>query len=135
MDLLSIIQQNTTEEITKRKLSFLFGEDVSVTKREIEKAKHGVYVDNPENRSLHRVGQEYGSKSKQDQPTQEVSLDEEESNKREVNPQVEQVLRKYAKETPTEQLQKFIKTTKDEVAKKYAEEEIRSRKSGLESRR
>lgn len=35
---------------------------------DIEKAAHGVYADNPENRRLNRVGQEYGHKKREEAP-------------------------------------------------------------------
>lgn len=35
---------------------------------DIEKARSGVYEDNPENRRLNRVGQKYGSKKKEEEP-------------------------------------------------------------------
>lgn len=41
-----------------------FGSDTS--EDSIEKARHGVYADTPENRKLNRVGREYGKSSKKE---------------------------------------------------------------------
>ena len=62
--------------LAKRKLvqdriekSFTDGLNVS---EEIEKASHGVYEDNAENRRKNRVGQEYGHAAQQKEPTGKV---------------------------------------------------------------
>ena len=45
-----------------------FGDGLNVSE-EIEKASHGVYEDNAENRRKNRVGQEYGHAAQQKEPT------------------------------------------------------------------
>lgn len=133
MDLLEIIRNNTTDTITKGRLGVLFGQDEPPI---LEKAKHGVYANTPENKKLNRVGAEYGTKGKgkEGQPKSVKKVDPE-MNKKPVDPQIEQKLKKYAKETPTEQLQKFIFSTKDEVAKLHAENEMKNRKNDLEKKK
>ena len=59
-NLTNLVVNNTQENILK---SFGYSND------EIEKARHGVYADTAENRKLKRVGQEYGSKKKEETPT------------------------------------------------------------------
>ena len=44
---------------------------------ELEKARHGVYADNAQNRRLNRVGKEYGSKKQEEQPSGKQSSKEE----------------------------------------------------------
>lgn len=77
MELTNLVVNRTAENITKA-----FGDD-------IEKARHGVYTDTPENRRLRRVGQKYGSKKgeeapkgrpqvKQEEPKQKGSVKKEE---------------------------------------------------------
>ena len=131
MDLLQIIRDNTTDSITKSRLDVLFGQDEPPI---IEKSRSGVYANNPENERLHRVGQRYGSAKKEEEPTQKKE-NQTEPSKQKSNPQVEQKLKKYAKETPTDQLQKFISSTKNEVAKLHAENEMKSRKGELEKKK
>ena len=46
---------------------------------DIEKAAHGVYEDNAENRRLNRVGQEYGHAAEQKEPTNKQPKKQEES--------------------------------------------------------
>lgn len=41
-----------------------------ILKNELFKARHGIYADTPENRRLHRVGQEYGHAAKEEVPGQ-----------------------------------------------------------------
>ena len=56
MELTNFVVNRTAENIAKA-----FGAD-------IEKARHGIYADTPENRRLRRVGQEYGSKKAEEAP-------------------------------------------------------------------
>ena len=56
MELTNLVVNRTAENIAKA-----FGGD-------IEKARHGIYADTPENRRLRRVGQEYGSKKAEEAP-------------------------------------------------------------------
>lgn len=56
MELTNLVVNRTAENIAKA-----FGDD-------IEKARHGIYADTPENRRLRRVGQEYGSKKAEEAP-------------------------------------------------------------------
>lgn len=56
MELTNFVVNRTAENIAKA-----FGAD-------IEKARHGIYADTPENRRLRRVGQEYGSKKSEEAP-------------------------------------------------------------------
>ena len=56
MELTNLVVNRTAENIAKA-----FGDD-------IEKARHGIYADTPENRRLRRVGQEYGSKKSEETP-------------------------------------------------------------------
>lgn len=46
---------------------------------DIEKAGHGIYEDNAENRRLNRVGQEYGHAAEQKEPTNKQSKNQEEA--------------------------------------------------------
>ena len=56
------------EELNKRR------EEVAANiaksfENDIEKARSGIYEDTPENRRLNRVGQQYGSKKKEGEPS------------------------------------------------------------------
>lgn len=73
------ISNNSTLSINKSLMSDIHIEDVSEAQEILkgidadnelfEKARHGVYADNAENRRLNRVGQEYGHAAEKKEPT------------------------------------------------------------------
>lgn len=69
---------------------------------DIEKARHGVYADNPENRRLKRVGQEYGSKKQEESNGNKSSKNEDNSSKNSKS------IEEHAKNTSDEVLKKVL---------------------------
>lgn len=61
---------------------------------ELEKARHGVYSDNPVNKKLGRVGQEYGTKKKEEDSVVKDKKSDESSNKDQKIGKYEQKLKK-----------------------------------------
>ena len=63
------------EELQRRKVANIQSQFTNVEEmqkaedEDIEKARHGTYADTAENRKLNRVGQEYGHKAEEKQPS------------------------------------------------------------------
>jgi hypothetical protein len=86
---------------------------------DIEKARHGVYADNAENRRLKRVGQEYGSAASNQDAQQDHS-----------NNEGGKDLSSYASKTKTEVLQKVVDSnTSSKELKDAASKELKKRTS------
>lgn len=97
--------------------------DFGTDERDIHKSKTGTYVDNAENRSLHRVGQRYGTKKGEGE---EVEIQETKTESKEGDNKSPE---SYAKETSTGKLQEFVeKDGVDEKLKEVAQKEIESRR-------
>jgi ADP-ribose pyrophosphatase YjhB (NUDIX family) len=96
-----------------------FGEDED----EIEKARTGVYADNPENRRLKRVGKKYGEPSKQEE--QKPGKDKKQEDK---ETQPKQSIEEYAKNSSQEALENASKG-KDEELRVAAKKELKRRET------
>lgn len=90
---------------------------------DIEKARHSIYADTPENRKLNRVGQEYGSKKQEESNENKYSSSKEESGK-----QGGKSLSEHAKNSDDETLKKVVDSkTASEELKNEANKELESR--------
>lgn len=120
MSILETIQ-NSCPQIKNRKL---IGDTFGL----IEKARSGVYSDNPENRRLRRVGQKYGSGKQQEKPT--VKPKKQEEGKKYDRKKTEE----YAKKASDEVLKLAVEKHDDPMVKEVAKKELESRGNSEEGR-
>lgn len=93
---------------------------------ELEKARHGVYQDSPENRRLKRVGQKYGTKRQED-PTKQKQQGKKEESKMSIEEFTDEDLRDFARQASEEELN-IASTGKDERLRLAAKIELARRK-------
>lgn len=93
---------------------------------ELEKARHGVYQDNPENRRLKRVGQKYGTK-RQEEPTKQKQQGKKEESKMSTKEFTDEDLEDFARQASEEELN-IASTGKDERLRLAAKIELARRK-------
>ncbi len=93
---------------------------------ELEKARHGVYQDNPENRRLKRVGQKYGTKRQED-PTKQKQQGKKEESKMQTKEFTDEDLGDFARQTSEEDLNAAA-TGADERLRLAAKIELERRK-------
>ena len=114
MSLIDIIQNCSPLTKNRETIQKSFG---------IEKARSGVYADNPENRKLKRVGQKYGEGKKEIPAQDRVKRKEEQKPKKYDQKKVEQ----YAKKATDEQLKIAANSHDDPMVKQVAQKEIENR--------
>jgi len=92
-------------------------------KGEIEKGRAGIYVDTPENRSLKRVGQKYGTGKQEEQPGNKKPAGKEDTSVT----QTPEGLAEFAKNSSEKQLQEAIKSSPEEKVRQAAHNELERR--------
>ena len=95
----------------------------------LEKARHGVYADNSQNRELHRVGQPYGKKGEEDEKSSKEGKSKVVNGDDKKQKDQPQSLPDQAKQASGSALEQAAKEAKDPEVRTAAHQELKRREN------